>query len=160
MKNTLSLFLLIYLIIGFPLQSIAADTEADISAIRDILNNQYPSAVNSADLNTWMSLWADDAIRMAPNVLAARGKKEIQASAPVQALFILYTTKMAVTTEEIQVVGDWAFGRGNFTYMMTPKSEGETLDGAGKFLTIFERQSDGTWKFARDCFNENFPPSQ
>ena len=34
---------------------------------------------------------------------------------------------------------------------------GEKMAGAGKFLTIFQKQDDGSWKIARDCFNGNGP---
>jgi steroid delta-isomerase-like uncharacterized protein len=44
---------------------------------------------------------------------------------------------------------------------MTPKAGGETIHAMrdGKALTLYERQSDGSWKIVYDCFNSNVPPT-
>jgi len=43
---------------------------------------------------------------------------------------------------------------------MTPKAGGKTIKLDGKYLTILERQADGSWKIAIDCFNSNVPPTE
>jgi ketosteroid isomerase-like protein len=53
---------------------------------------------------------------------------------------------MEINSEEVVVTGDWAFSRGNFTV-------NNALEG--KFLTIFRRQDDGSWRIYRDAFNFN-----
>jgi len=57
-------------------------------------------------------------------------------------------------------VGDWAFGRCNFTATMTPKAGGEPIFTDGKALTLYKRQADGSWKLYWDCWNSNVPPAQ
>jgi ketosteroid isomerase-like protein len=37
------------------------------------------------------------------------------------------------------------------------KDGGEPIPYDGKFLTIFKRQSDGSWKIHRDIYNSNVP---
>jgi len=79
----------------------------------------------------------------------------------MQSSFDLFNWKIAVDCEEVEevkVAGDWAFARGNYTYTLTPKEEGKTIKGNGKYLSILAKQADGSWKFARDCFNNNAPP--
>ena len=53
---------------------------------------------------------------------------------------------MSINADEVEVLGDWAFSSGNFKV-------GEKVDG--KFLTIFRRQDDGSWRIYRDAFNMN-----
>jgi hypothetical protein len=47
--------------------------------------------------------------------------------------------------------------RGPFELRLTPKSGGELVVDRGKFVDLFRRQSDGSWKFARVMFNRNRP---
>ena len=53
---------------------------------------------------------------------------------------------MDINSEEIVVTDDWAFSRGTFVVNNAVE---------GKFLTIFRRQEDGTWRIYRDAFNMN-----
>jgi ketosteroid isomerase-like protein len=62
---------------------------------------------------------------------------------------------VAIFNEEVRVAGDWAYSRGTYSATLTPKAGGEPREDSGKYLTILERQSDGSWKIARDCFNSN-----
>ncbi len=93
---------------------------------------------------------------MPPDNPAVVGKENIKAGS--QSSFDLYNLKMTINTEEVRVAGNWAFARANYTYTMTPKEEGKIINGNGKYLSILEKQTDGSWKFARDCFNNNAPP--
>ena len=60
--------------------------------------------------------------------------------------------------EEVKVAGDWGYARGTYFLFATPKAGGETAFDHGKYLKIFKRQPDGSWKIYRDCFNSNVPP--
>ncbi len=131
-----------------------ATTEADLAAINDNIN-RYESAMNAGDLDLWISLWADDAIQMAPDAPAVIGKEQIRAI--YESIFSQFILKMIITNEEVRVAGDLSFSRGNYTLSMTPKAGGETIKIDGKYLSIEERQADGSWKIIRSCFNSNAP---
>ena len=135
----------------------AVDVEADIAAINELWP-QYAAAVTAGDMDLWISLWTDDGIQMPPDTPARIGKEQIRVA--IQSSFNLYQWKMTINNEEVRVAGDWAFSRGTYSFTMTPKEEGETIKGTGKYLTILERQVDGSWKIAIDCFNYNAPPSE
>lgn len=127
-------------------------TEADVAAINEIWN-QYASSVISGDLDTWISMWTDSGIQMAPDAPAVIGKEQIRAK--YESIFPQFIFKMAITNKEIRVAGDWAFSRGTYSASMTPKAGGETIEIDGKYLTILEKQTDGSWKIIRDCSNSN-----
>ncbi len=131
--------------------------EADIAAIEDVLN-QYTLAMTTGDLDLWMSLYTDDTVKMAPDEPAAFGKEELRAM--MQPLFDNFTfEEMAIFDVVIQVAGDWAFVRCNFTATLTPKAGGESLYMDAKDLSIYKRQADGSWKLYWDCWNSNVPPT-
>ncbi len=48
------------------------------------------------------------------------------------------------------------FSRGKFEETVTP-SGGDALDVVGKYLFIFHRESDGSWKIARLIGNMDGP---
>lgn len=130
--------------------------EADITAIKKMFN-QYTLGCETGDLDLWISLWTDNGIQMPPNEPAKIGKEQILAR--MKPLFDQFIIKIPITCKEVRVAGDWAFSRGTYTLSTTPKAGGETTKVSGKYLTIFERQADGSWKIARDCFNYNAPPT-
>lgn len=129
------------------------DAAADTAAIK-ALGDQYIAAVNSGDAAAVTATFTDDGIGMPPNQAAREGKQAIQAN--YEAMFKAYTVKFAPTPLETQVAGDWAYGRGNYTWTATPKS-GKPLEDSGKYLNILKRQSDGSWKVYRLISNSNKP---
>ena len=130
----------------------AIDLKADIDAINKIYH-QYATGISTGDIDLWMSIWINDGIRMEPDMPAITGKEQIRAR--MQSISDIYKFKMTIDVEEIKVFENWAFSRGTFNYSLTPKKEGAPYTSTGKYLTILERQADGSWKFARDCFNNN-----
>jgi len=78
----------------------------------------------------------------------------------VQANFTANTNKMTIKIDETVVVGDLAYTRGSYDQATKPKAGGMTTKLTGKFLDILQRQSDGTWKITRDCFNYDAVPTQ
>jgi uncharacterized protein (TIGR02246 family) len=133
------------------------DVEADIAAIEEVLN-QYAVAVNTGDFELWLSLHADDVVKMGPDAPAIFGREALRASK--EAAWDNFTLEMALYPEEAQVSGDLGFARGTYTLSITPKAGGETIIAVpdGKYLTLCKRQADGTWEISQDCYNSNVPP--
>lgn len=155
MKNLMVFFL------GIAILSIGAcakeiNIEADIAAIKNLTEN-YDAAINSGDLDSWMSLYTDDAVRMQPYMPALSGKDAIRSL--MQSFFEKYTIDLKETIEEVIVAGDWAFARGTFKYTLTPKAGGEPIRDSGKWMALHKRQPDGSWKIHRNIYNSNLPPS-
>lgn len=124
----------------------------DECAIRELLE-RYEHDVNTGDVDDWVSLWEDNAVRMVPNAPAVSGLLEIRESAAP--MFAPNVTQMKVEILEIVPLGDLAFTRGTYSYSATPGGTDESISGSGKYLSILARQPDGGWKFRRDCFNED-----
>ena len=130
------------------------DVAADIKAI-NALSDQYAAAVNSGDAAALAATFADDGIELAPNQPAAEGRQAIQALEVTA--FNESKFKFSFTQLETEVVGDWAWDRGDYTVTVTPKS-GKPMEESGKYVDIVKRQPDGSWKFYRSIWNSNAPP--
>jgi len=128
----------------------------DVAAIENVLN-QYAVAMNSGDLELWLSLHADNIVKMVPDAPAILGKEELRAH--FTPIFDNFTNEMTLYPEEAQADGDLGYAWGNYTLSMTPIAGGDTAFLDGKYLTIYKRQADGSWKMSHDCYNSYVPPS-
>jgi len=55
------------------------------------------------------------------------------------------------------MMGDMAHEHGTYTATATPKAGGEPTTDNGKYLVIFERGADGTWRLVHDIDNSSEP---
>ena len=134
------------------------DNESDIVAVKDMLN-QYAKGCNTGDFDFWMSLWADDGVQMPPDAPAVVGKEQIREN--MKPVFDQFNYKVGIDILEAKVHGDLGLTRCNGTVAVTPKAGGETIHSLpdAKALTLYERQSDASWKIVYDCFNSNVSPT-
>jgi len=131
--------------------------DVDFAAGAELLN-EYGAAVTSGDFERWMSLWTESGVQMAPDAPQRTNRAGIRAA--MEPLFDLYDNTMTVDPQDVRLAGDWGFVRGEFTHEASSKANEERMHRSGKFLSIVEKQSDGTWKIACDCFNYNAPAQE
>jgi ketosteroid isomerase-like protein len=128
----------------------------DIAAINE-LYNQYCIHANAGDIDKFLSLWEDTAIRMDPDKPSIIGKENITKF--FKPSFERFNVNVAVDDDkEIQILGNMAFSRGTYTLSITPKEGGSTTTFNGKWLDIDKRHADGSWKIYIDMVNYNGPP--
>lgn len=153
LKHTLSI-----LAVAASLSAQAPGTDADTAAIRQIWVN-YAAFAEKGDGQSWLSQYDAQGIQMRPDA-PSRTKAELDAQVPgaFKARAEANDTKMSITPLEVVVAGPWAYSRGTYTQDLTAKATGQTVHVDGKFLTIFRKQPDGSWRIFRDCFNSNVPP--
>ncbi|SPE31495.1 exported hypothetical protein [Candidatus Sulfopaludibacter sp. SbA6] len=130
------------------------DVAADIAAV-NALRGKFSVAFNSNDAAALAALFADDAIVMPVNQPAVDGRPAIQSL--YEAMFKANAVKVAITSLETQLAGDWAYDRGNATTTITPKS-GNPIEESFKYLVVLKRLPGGLWKVYRDIDNSNGPP--
>lgn len=128
--------------------------EADIAAINE-LYKQATLAVNTGNVELYLSIFTEDVVVMPSEAPAAIGKEDLR---PLyEGLFGLFDLELPYTVDEIEVSGDWAVARSSFQYSMTLKESGETTTRVGKELDFFKRQADGSWKTYIQSWNFNAP---
>ena len=105
-------FVLLLLLTAFSCakQEKKPSVEEDIAAINE-LYNQYCIHANAGELDNFLSLWEDNAIRMEPDKPSIIGKENI--TKYFEPSFELFSVNVAVYGDtEIQISGDMAFSRG------------------------------------------------
>ena len=129
--------------------------ETDVALIHELWN-EYASALIAGDMESWISLWIRGGIEMSEAGLLLSGTEQIRAaSQPVMDLFDMEVT---ISPQGVRTLGDWAYSYGTYKHVMTPKEGGEPISNTGMFLTIFEKQTNGSWKIAITCCNSSQRP--
>jgi uncharacterized protein (TIGR02246 family) len=134
--------------------------DSDIAAIKKVLEN-YALSVNNGDFESWISLWIEDGTAMPPESPVCVGREQFRRD--IKPEFDALNMEMEILSiEDTRVYGDFGLTRCRYTLKVTPKAGGETVTAMpdGKALTLYERQSDGSWKIAYDCYNSSVPANQ
>ena len=127
----------------------------DEQAIGDVLR-RYAAMVNSGDLESWMALWAAHGCQMPPDATARVGVEAIREG--MEPLFDQLDFEFDLASiEEATIFGDLGLTRCNYSLWATPKEGGDTFAvmADGKALTLYERQTDASWRIVYDSFNSN-----
>ncbi len=130
------------------------DTATVRSAI-EAANASFIDAFKRGDKVGMMAHYTDDAIVMMPNQVAWRGRAEMD-KGNTSFLSQMSLKEGGVKTEDVMLAGDLAVETGTFTWTLQPKSGPEIKD-KGKYLTVWKRQTDGSWKMIRDMTNSDLP---
>jgi uncharacterized protein (TIGR02246 family) len=117
----------------------------DEQGIRELLST-WMKASEVGDVNTVLSLMADDVIFMVPG-REPFGKEEFRAASERMKNFRLAG---ASDIREIKVLGDWAYIRNYIEITVTPPN-GNPVQRRGYTLSILRKQSDGKWVLWRDA---------
>src|SRR4051812_24865362 len=126
----------------------AGPSMTDEQAIRALVA-AWMKATADGDPDRVLSLIAEDAVFLTPGAAPIRGRDAfagLQRGAMSQVRI-----EPAIEIEEVMVHGEWAHAWSRLTLTITPRAGGSPMRRSGHALTIFHRQSDGTWVLARDA---------
>jgi len=132
----------------------AADSGSVRKAIEEA-NAKFLAAMKGGDAKAAASNYSEDAIVMMPGEPAWKGRAAILNG--LDGFLKAMTMKEGAThTEDVMVGGSMAVETGTFEWTLQPKS-GAAVKDKGKYLTVWRRQPDGTWKIVRDINNTDLP---
>jgi uncharacterized protein (TIGR02246 family) len=117
----------------------------DERAIRNVIDT-WMVATRKGDIETVLSLMADDVIFMVPGQKPFG--KEAFAAASRGMTNVRFEGQSHI--EELKVLGNWAYLRNYIEMTITPE-QGAPVHRAGYTLTILRKQEDGRWVLARDA---------
>jgi ketosteroid isomerase-like protein len=95
------------------------------------------------------------AVVLAPNAPLMRGRQNIEAFWAGARQQGFRTLNLAVNS--VEVIGNHAIELGSYTLGIQPPGQSEITD-RGKYMVLWKRQPDGSWKLYRDMFNTSMPP--
>ena len=136
-------------------ESTPKDTRAaDETTIR-ALDAQWAKSAAAKDLDATVGYYSDDASLLAPNSPIASDKQSIR-----EAWNALLGSGTSLTWQATKVdvahSSDLAYVVGTYQ-LMTNDPNGSVAADRGKFVEVWKKQADGSWKTVADIFNSDLP---
>jgi len=129
-----------------------------VQAVRSSIeetNAQFMAAVGRGDTAAVASLYTEDAVVLAPNAPIARGREAIKAL--FDGMFQqIGAPQLKLTTSDVTEIGDTAHEVGAYAMKAQPPG-GPAIDDTGKYVVIWKRQRDDSWKLHVDIWNSDLP---
>ena len=117
------------------------------------MDADWSHAANVGDIDKCISYYADDGLLMEPGSPASSGKEAFRKSWTAMVTGPQYVSLTFESTKvTVAQAGDMAWDIG--TYQWTTKDKtGKTSTEAGKYLEVWQKQVDGSWKVSADIYN-------
>ncbi len=134
----------------------APDTRAaDEAAIRDA-DIAWSRTAETRDLEALVSYYTDDVIVLPPNMPVVVGKEAARELNRSQLATPGISMKWQPEKVEAARSGDIGYARGTYVLTVTGPS-GAPVTDKGKYIEIWKKQADGSWKVAVEIFNSDLP---
>ena len=131
------------------------DKRADEAALKS-LDDEWSKAAGSRDVEKMTSYYSDDAIVMLPNIPTLTGKEAIRNLWKSMLESSTFSGGWKNTKVEVARSGDLAYING--TYEFTEQDDGgKPITDKGKYVKVFRKHTDGSWKCVADMFNSDLP---
>ena len=127
---------------------------ADLQAVKDV-EAAWIKDMATKDADKFASYLAEDASGLYPGAGILNGKAAIKAAfAPYFA-----DPNFSLTWESTRAMaskgGDMVYSQGTYTMTVTNPKTKKPITDKGKYLTIYTKQADGSWKVVADTFNSD-----
>lgn len=108
------------------------------------------------DLDAFAAFYADDASILSPNEPILTGKQPIKDGLKPMLADPQFSLILTPSRVEVSKSGDMAFTQGPYKFTFSD-IRGNKFEDEGKYLTVWRRLADGTWKIAEDTMNSDLP---
>jgi ketosteroid isomerase-like protein len=129
--------------------------EADTRALRET-DAAFAKAAGAKDLERSVAFYADEAIMLEPNAPMASGRVAVRKAFGDLLAIPGFAITWQTTKVDVARSGDLGYTLG--TYQMTLNGpKGKPTTDHGKYVTVWKKQADGTWKAVADMFSSDQP---
>ena len=125
--------------------------------LRD-LDAQWAKAAAAKDVEQTIAYYSDDAIVLPPNATSAATKEAIRNVWKEMFASPGFVITWQPTRVQVGKSGEMAWVSGTYELTMNDAS-GKPINDRGKYLEVWEKQTDGNWKCAADMWNSDLAAS-
>ena len=126
-------------------------SQVDKAAIQ-ATHDKYVQTAVAADWDAWGQTLTSDVFYSPPNLAPMKGRDAAVAWAKTFPKIVSLT----LSVDEITGRGDLAFARGSYALVVT-LPDGTSMTEHGAFLTVHQRQADGTWPYTHLIYHSTEP---
>jgi uncharacterized protein (TIGR02246 family) len=135
-----------------------ADThDADVQALKDN-EAQWNQDWASKDADKIAAHYADDAVLMAPGTPSSTGKDAIRSALKQMVADSGLSLKFQASRVDVSKSGDVGYTQGSYTMTMTDPQTKQAINDHGSYVTVYHKQTDGSWKAVSDIATSEVPP--
>jgi uncharacterized protein (TIGR02246 family) len=126
----------------------APDRLAEVRRAIDNGNAQWSAGWLKGDAAMVAAIFADDCVQLAGSGKVFKGPQQVLEHQKAAMQSADPGVKVTVTTAKVWLDGDTAYETGKYKYEYVEKGKPSTDEG--QYVTIWKRQSDGSWKLSMD----------
>ncbi len=131
--------------------------QSDFVAAARALDEAFVRHANAGDSEQLVvAYYAADAQVLPPNAPRMQGHSQIRAL--FQGMLDAGAGDVTLETNQLHVEGGLGYGVGTYTYVIRQPGQ-EPVRDSGKYVLVYRRQADGSWKVAVDAFSSDLPAS-
>ncbi len=134
------------------------DTDKETAAIK-AGEAQWNASIAAKDVAGYISHYAPNVVMMNPGANAAVGAPAAQADIADSFKDPNFSLKFQADRVEISKGGDMAYTQGHFTVTETDPATHQKVGQSGSYVTVYEKQDDGSWKAVADIATLGAPPA-
>ena len=133
--------------------------ESKDAAALHAADQQWEKAVAAKDLDRSVAVCASNGSMLPPNAPIATGPAAIRKV--FESFFALPGFKLTWSPDVAEAAksGDLGYTRGTYRLSYNDAS-GQPVTDKGKYVTVWKKQADGSWKVAADIFNSDGAPAK
>lgn len=121
------------------------------------MNKDFDQAMLSQDYNKIGNFFTDDALSLPSYTTEIKGKDAIVESQKKDFASNKYNT-FTTNTTDIYGSGDLVYEIGTYAVNFTMANNPTPMDDHGKYVNIWQKQGDGTWKIKVQTWNSDMNP--
>jgi uncharacterized protein (TIGR02246 family) len=145
-----------FVVLSFAFVGTAAAGDTKIEQDLRDLDAKWSAAAAAKDIDKTVSYYSEDAVVMPPNAPSAKTRETIRTAWKEMLTTPGAAIRWKTTKVEVAKAGDLACVSGTYEETMTEAS-GKAVKDHGKYVAIFKKQADGTWKVVADIWNSDLP---
>jgi len=132
-------------------------TQALEQLLRD-LDTKWAKAAATKDVEQTIAFYSDDAVVFPPNATSAATKEAIRNGWTEMFASSGFVIRWQPTRVQVAKSGGMAWVSGTYELTMND-ANGKPSNDRGKYLEVWEKQTDGNWKCAADMWNSDLAAS-
>jgi len=129
---------------------------ADVKAVQS-LEAAWVKDIATKDADKTANYFADDGSELLPNMPVISGRENIKAAWKQFMADPNFALTFQSSRAEASKGGDLVYTVGAYSMTMSAPRGKKPVSDKGKYLTVFRKQADGTWKVVADMSSSDLP---
>jgi len=135
-----------------------AQDMSEMQAKVDQWNKDLSKAMLANDRETMLNFYADDVISLPSYTQMIMGKDNIKEAMMKQDTISSKITEFNLVSKKLILSGDLLLDIGTYNMTMNVQGMDEPVMDHGKYLTVYEKQNDNSWKIKVETWNSDINP--